>query len=275
MKRRFGSQSGLKIIEEGRQVVHGLLPELVFGPVDSRRFGRSLGVNPFPPGEKICSFNCPYCECGWTNRLWVGVRRDVSWPDVVILAEEITGRLEHFRDTGERLDAITFAGNGEPTLHPDFPELIEKTILIRDEIVPHVRIVVLTNASELHRKEIREALLNVDEACMKLDAVSSQVVRELNRPHPSLSMESIIEQIASFPAPHIQSMFIHGPGDNSGDEEVKHWIWALQRIKPVRVDIYSLDRPAPDPRVSKVPREMLMAIAEQARRHLKTPVFVY
>ncbi len=255
--------------------MHGLLPELVFGPVDSRRFGRSLGINPFPPGEKICSFNCPYCECGWTNRLWVGVHRDVAWPDLDQLTENIQGRLEQFQGSGERLDAITFAGNGEPTLHPDFPGLIENTILLRDQYTPGARVVVLTNASELHRKEIREALLSVDETCIKLDAVSPEVVRAINKPHASITMDSLIEQIASFPSPHIQSMFIHGPGDNTSDEEVKLWMWVLQRIRPARVDIYSLDRPAPDPRVSKVPRERLEAIAEQARNYLKTPVFVY
>ena len=275
MKRRFGSQSGLKIIEEGRQVVHGLLPELVFGPVDSRRFGRSLGINPFPPGEKICSFNCPYCECGWTNRLWVGVRRDVVWPSVEQLMEDITARLEQSQASGERLDAITFAGNGEPTLHPDFHELIEKTIAVRNKLTPRAKTIVLTNASELHRKEIWEALLRVDETCIKLDAVSPRVVREINKPHASITMDSLIEQIASFPSPHIQSMFIHGPGDNTSDEEVNLWLWVLQRIRPARVDIYSLDRPAPDPRVSKVPKEKLESIANQARSCLKTPVFVY
>ncbi len=265
----------MKILEEGRQVVHGLLPQLVFGPVDSRRFGRSLGINPFPPGEKICSFNCPYCECGWTNRHWVGVRKDVVWPSVASLMEEIRARLADFRASGERVDALTFAGNGEPTLHPDFPGLIEKIIMARDEFSPHTKIVVLTNASELHRPEIREALLRVDEACMKLDAVSAKVVREINRPHASLSMESIIAQIASFPSPHIQTMFVQGPCDNSGEEEVSLWMWALQRIKPVRVDVYSLDRSAPDPRLSKVPRERLDAIAARVRAHLKIPVFVY
>lgn len=275
MKRRFGSQSGLKIIDQGRQVVHGLLPERVFGPVDSRRFGRSLGINPFPPGEKICSFNCPYCECGWTNRLWVGIRKEVVWPNVSSLAEDIATRLEQFHETGEPLDAITFAGNGEPTLHPDFPELIEKTIQARNEYTPHAKIVVLTNASELHRPEIRDALLRVDEACMKLDTASAKVIREINRPHPSISLESIIDQIASFPSPLIQTMFIHGPGDNTGEDEVALWIQALQRIQPVRVDIYSLDRPAPDPRLSKVPKERLEAIAMRARSELPAPVFVF
>lgn len=256
-------------------MVHGLIPELVFGPVDSRRLGRSLGVNPFPPGEKICSFNCPYCECGWTSRLWVGAHMDFAWPEVDRLVEEITARLEQFRATGEKLDAITFAGNGEPTLHPGFPLLIDKTIAARNVFTPHARIVVLTNASELHREEIRQALMRVDEACIKLDAASSSMVHRINRPHASLSIDSIIDQIASFPSPHIQTMFVQGPSDNTGEAEVTLWIEALKRIQPARVDIYSLDRHSPDTRLSKVPREILDAIAGRVRNEVGVPVFVY
>ena len=275
MRRRFGSQTGLKILEEGRQVVHGLLPEYVFGPVDSRRYGRSLGVNPFPLGEKICSFNCPYCECGWTNRLWVGVHREMAWPSVEDLVGDIAARLERLHEDGERLDAITFAGNGEPTLHPDFPELIDQTMKARDEYAPETKLVVLTNATELNRPEIRNCLLRVDEACMKLDAVSVETVKAINKPHPTVSMESIIEQIASFPSPVIQTMFVHGPADNTGDREIALWLDALRRIHPSRIDIYSLDRPAPDPRLSRVPRKRLQAIAELAREELTVPVYVY
>ncbi|GMV67473.1 MAG: radical SAM protein [Candidatus Omnitrophica bacterium] len=275
MRRRFGSQNGLRVLDEGRQVVHGLLPEYVFGPVDSRRYGKSLGVNPFPLGEKICSFNCPYCECGWTNKHWVGKHNEILWPSLVTLLDEIESRLKKAREQGEQIDAITFAGNGEPTLYPEFGELIEGTLALRKKWVPAARVIVLTNASELHRTDIREALLKVDETCMKLDAVSPEVVRAINKPHSSLSMDSLISLMQAFPSPVIQTMFVHGPSDNTGEKEIALWIAALIRIHPVRVDLYSIDRAAPDPRVSRVPAETLQAIADRVRREVGVPVFVY
>jgi wyosine [tRNA(Phe)-imidazoG37] synthetase (radical SAM superfamily) len=274
-KRYFGSESGLKTLEEGRQVVHGLLPDYVFGPVDSRRYGKSLGVNPFPLGEKICSFNCPYCECGWTNRLWVGSHNELEWPTVEALCAEIEARLVEMKERGESLDAITFAGNGEPTLHPEFPALIRETRALRDRLAPETRLIVLTNATELYRPEIREALLQVDEPCMKLDAVSAEVVDRINKPHDSVSMEKIIDWIADFPSPIIQAMFVRGPADNTGPREVSLWIEALKKIRPRRVDLYSLDRPAPDRRLERVPNPDLESIAKQVRAALDVPVFVY
>lgn len=275
MRRRFGSQNGLRVLEEGRQVVHGLLPEYVFGPVDSRRYGKSLGVNPFPLGEKICSFNCPYCECGWTNKHWVGKHDEILWPEVDGLLHEIDDRLVRARDQGERIDAITFAGNGEPTLYPEFKALIDGTIELRTKWVPEARVIVLTNASELHRPEIREALLRADETCIKLDAISPKAVRAINKPHPSLSMENLINQMLTFPSPVIQTMFIHGPADNTGEKEIALWIDTLKRIRPARIDLYSIDRAAPDPRVTRVSAETLQTIADRVRREVGVPVFVY
>lgn len=275
MVRRFGSQSGTETLEEGRVVVHGLLAEAVFGPVDSRRYGKSLGVNPFPPGEKICSFNCPYCECGWTNKLWVGVHGEVPWPSVRDILSEIESRLLAIREGGETLGAITFAGNGEPTLHPDFPALIDGTLALRDRLAPNAKVVVLTNATELGRPDVREALLRVEEPCMKLDAVSPQVVRLLNKPHASVDMARIIDGIAAFPSPIIQSMFVRGAADNTGEEEINLWLEALKRIRPARVDIYSLDRTPPDRRLTRVPREDLDRIASRIRSVLSVPVGVY
>lgn len=276
-QRFFGSKDGLQVIDHGRQVVSGLLTEIVFGPIDSRRYGKSLGVNPFPVGEKVCSFNCPYCECGWTSqkRLWVGVHPELPWPPVDEIREDVRERLIGMRDRGETLNAITFAGNGEPTLHPEFPALIEATLLLRDEYAPTARINVLTNATELGRPEIREALLRVDEPAMKLDAVSKETFHAINKPHESVDPEHLIELIADFPSPIIQSMFCHGPADNTGEEDVAAWIAALKRIQPRRVDLYSLDRPTPDKRLSRLTREELESLAERVRTEVGVPATAY
>lgn len=232
-------------------------------------------MNPFPLGEKICSFNCPYCECGWTNKLWVGMHEEIVWPSVSQIASEIETRLQKMLEHGESLGAITFAGNGEPTLHPEFPALIDAGISLRDHLAPCAKVVVLTNATELGRREIREALLRVEEPCMKLDAVSTQVVSRINKPHASVEMARIIEWIADFPSPIIQSMFVQGPADNTGEKEVTLWLDALKQIRPARVDIYSLDRTPPDRRLTRVSSEELEEIASRAREVLNVPVGVY
>jgi wyosine [tRNA(Phe)-imidazoG37] synthetase (radical SAM superfamily) len=274
-KRYFGSDTGLKTLDEGRQVVFGLVPEYVFGPVDSRRYGRSLGINPFPVGEKICSFNCPYCECGWTSRLWVGVHTEVMWPSVADITGEIEKRLKAARDGGEVLEALTFAGNGEPTLHPGFPALAAETVRLRDAWAPQAKIIVLTNGTELNRPEIREALLLSDEPCFKLDTANPEVFERINKPHPAANLSDLVRWISDFPSPIIQAMFVQGPADNTSPGDVASWLSTLQQIHPRRVDVYSLDRTPPDKRFLPAPRERLEEIASQAAAVLGIPVNVY
>jgi len=268
-------KSGLQMLEDGRRHVSGLIPDWVFGPVDSRRYGRSLGVNPFPKEEKVCSFDCPYCECGWTTRLRTGVDASLDWPEVGIVEAEIEKALIQIQQRGESLDAITVAGNGEPTLHPRFPDLTRGILRLRDRFASQAKVIVLTNASELTREDVREALLLVDEACLKLDAVGEGVAKRVNLPHGKVSLERILRSLQSFPAPIIQTMFVHGRVDNTKPEDIEPWLEALERISPSRVDLFSLDRATPDPDLRKVPATAIEKIADLARKRLGVPVFVY
>lgn len=261
-------------MEDGRRHVDGLLPELIFGPVDSRRYGKSLGINPIPLGEKVCSFDCPYCECGWTTRLRLGVDDSLAWPSVEVLSNLLTKRLHSLSREGIPLGAITFAGNGEPTLHPDFAALVDRVLDLRNAHCPQALIVVLTNGTELGRRDVWEALLRVDEACFKLDAATQSAFKNVNLPHGKVSLERIIGWLREFPAPIVQSMFVRGSADNTSPAEVEAWLAALESIQPSRIDLYSLDRPTPDPGLVRVPREDLEKLANLARSRLGVKVNV-
>jgi wyosine [tRNA(Phe)-imidazoG37] synthetase (radical SAM superfamily) len=261
-------------MEDGRRHVDGLLPDFVFGPVDSRRYGKSLGINPVPLGEKVCSFDCPYCECGWTTRLRLGPDTSLTWPSVETLTKSLKNRLKTLSNEGVALGAITFAGNGEPTLHPEFAALVEKTRDLRGSYAPQALIVVLTNGTELGRNDVWDALLRVDEACFKLDAATPEVFKQVNLPHGKVSLDHLVGWLREFPAPIVQTMFVRGSADNTGDAEIEAWLETLEKIRPSRIDLYSLDRPTPDPDLVRVPKADLEGIAKQARDRLGIPVNV-
>ena len=240
-----------------------LYDNIIFGPVRSRRLGLSLGVNLLPVESKLCNFDCIYCECGW-NEDHVGRRRFNSREDV---RDMLRDTLQAMVAKGELPDVITFSGNGEPTMHPDFEPIIEDTIALRDQICPQAKVSVLSNATQIHREDVRRALLRVDNNILKLDSAFDSTVQLINKPQGSYSVARTVELMKLFEGKMIlQTMFLRGEYlskrvDNTTAEEVDAWLDIVAQIKPRQVMIYSLDRDTPCQTLEKVGREELLQIA--------------
>lgn len=243
-----------------------LYQDIIFGPVHSRRLGLSLGVNLLPLTSKLCSFDCIYCECGW-NAEHPGGRRFNARDDV---RTHLEATLRRMVAEGTPPDVITFAGNGEPTLHPEFEAIIGDTLALRDALCPGAKVSVLSNATQLHRESVRRALMRVDNNILKLDSASDETVRRMNNPQsPDYTVRGIVEAMKRFEGHMIlQTMFLRGTCDgrtidNTTEEEVAAWLRLVEEIRPRQVMVYSLDRDTPCRTLEKVPREVLQAIASR------------
>ncbi len=241
-----------------------IYPSPIYGPVHSRRLGISLGINLMPADGKICTFDCIYCECGYNSD-----RRTRSpHPSRQQVAEALERQLRKMHDDNQHPDVLTFAGNGEPTSHPDFPSIIDDTIRLRDELCPKAKVSVLSNSTFITKPAIREALMRVDNNILKLDTVNADYIRRVDRPtQPSYNVESIIENMKLFEG-HIimQTMFMRGTTDegldvdNTSEDFVAPWLEAIKDIRPQEVMIYTIDRETPDSHLLKATHEELDAI---------------
>ena len=245
-----------------------LFHSTIFGPIRSRRLGVSLGVNLSPNDGKICSFDCVYCEAGY-NSQGAGT---TGLPKRENVSRELEEKLSAMLAGGEQLDVITFSGNGEPTLHPQFGEIIDDTIALRNKYFPNVKISVLSNSTRLADDRVVEALRKVDNNILKLDSAITSTMRLIDQPAmPSFTSEGVIEQIAQFGSQCVvQTMFLRGEHegqkiDNTIPDEIEALIKAYKRISPREVMIYSIDRKTPEQQLEKVNREELESIAEQMR----------
>ena len=242
-----------------------LYDNIIFGPVRSRRLGLSLGVNLLPVESKLCSFDCIYCECGW-NADHPGKRRFNAREDVYKMLDETLAKMVA---AGTPPDVITFAGNGEPTMHPDFETIIEDTIALRDKHCPNAKVSVLSNATQIHREDVRRALLRVDNNILKLDSAFDETVQLVNKPQGAYTVERTVELLKAFNGEFIlQTMFLRGEYlgkrvDNTTEEEVTEWLKLVEEMKPKRVMVYSLDRDTPCDTLEKVEKEELQRIAER------------
>lgn len=243
-----------------------LYPSPIFGPVQSRRLGVSLGVNLMPSDGKMCSFDCIYCECG----LNATHRPTLPRPTHEEVAASLEQVLSARKADGEPLDVITFAGNGEPTLHPDFPTIITTTLRLRDQYFPEAKVSVLSNGTMAHKPAVREALMRVDNNIQKLDTASIDYIRKVDRPAPGYDVEQVIEALAAFEGHVIvQTMFMtgehEGSANNTSEEFIVPWLSALQRIRPEKVMIYTIDRETPISTLRKASPAVLDAIGERVR----------
>ncbi|MCM1521672.1 MAG: radical SAM protein [Muribaculaceae bacterium] len=238
----------------------------IFGPIHSRRLGVSLGINLTPNDGKICTFDCLYCEAGF-NAQGPGTTGFAPRKEVARLLRE---KLSAMRGAGEPLDVITFSGNGEPTLHPDFPEIIDDTLRLRDEYYPSAKVSVLSNSTRIFTPAVAEALDRVDNNILKLDSAITTTMRALDRPTlPHLTSEKIIEGLRAFSGRCIiQTLLVRGEYegrviDNTTPEEIEALIRAYAKIGPREVMLYSIDRKTPAEHLAKVSREELDKIATQ------------
>lgn len=241
-----------------------IFPSPIFGPVHSRRLGVSLGINLLPDDGKICTFDCLYCECG----LNATQRSHKPLPTREEVASALENKLNEMRAEGVTPDVLTFAGNGEPTIHPQFPEIIADTIALRNRLCPNAKVSVLTNATLITRDNVFEALKLVDNNIVKLDTVNSEYIQKIDRPTGKYNLEAIIDRMKAFNGKAvIQTMFMKGIANgidvnNTGNEYVLPWIAAVKEIAPREVMIYTIDRETPTKGLEKATHEELDRIVE-------------
>ena len=247
-----------------------IYPSPIFGPVHSRRLGVSLGVNLMPADGKVCSFDCIYCECGLNKDFRPKQKR----PTREEVKEALVKVLQERHEKGEALDVITFAGNGEPTAHPDFSGIIDDTIEARDRFFPEAKVSVLSNATFIHKEDVRKALFKVDNNIQKLDTVDDDYIRLVDQPvSSSYRVADVIENLKKFRG-HviIQTMFMANVNanansvDNTSDRYVMPWLEAVKAIAPQQVMIYTIDRETPTEGLAKATPEKLDEIAEKVKQ---------
>jgi len=254
-----------------------LFDKTIFGPVKSRRLGVSLGINLLPNESKLCSFDCIYCECGWNPDPRKVKAVLPSRSDVYSLLEK---KLAEMVANCELPDVITFAGNGEPTMHPAFVEIVDDTILLRNKYAPKARIAVLSNSTMLFKPNVVEALKRVDDNILKLDSAFTETIEVMNKPVGKFDLNRLVEQLAAFNGKLIiQTMFLKGnfdekPFDNTTAIEVDAWIKLLDIIQPERVMIYTIARDTPTQSLQKVTEEELNQIAQKVSKMLSIKVEV-
>lgn len=239
-----------------------LFDKIVFGPVKSRRLGVSLGINLLPDDTKFCNYNCVYCECGWSSN---------TEKKILPKATDVKAALQSYLQKAGKeniiLDVITFAGNGEPTLHPEFIQIINDTIELRDKFFPQIKIAVLTNATRLDKPGISEALNMIEMPILKIDTLIQEDYEFVNGPSGNLKIKKIVDLISQrFEAPIIQTMFFSVKTndrnfDNTSEESITLYLDALQQLKPSEVMIYSVSRDTPMSGIVKCDLDTLNKIA--------------
>ena len=251
-----------------------IYPSPIFGPVHSRRLGISLGINLLPADGKVCSFDCIYCECGFN----ADHRPKLPMPTREEVARRLEEKLQQMSSEGQLPDVLTFAGNGEPTSHPHFAEIIDDTIRLRNQYCPRAKVSVLSNSTMIQRPEVHDALMRVDNNILKLDTVDPVYINKVDRPNGHYDVEAIVERMKAFHG-HIiiQTLFMKGEAsplpspkgegafsvDNTGEEYVGPWLNAVKEIAPQQVMVYTIDRETPAQGLLKATHEELDAIRDR------------
>jgi wyosine [tRNA(Phe)-imidazoG37] synthetase (radical SAM superfamily) len=244
---------------------------IIYGPVNSRRLGRSLGINLLPPSRKLCTFDCVYCQYGRAAPV-SSTRRLAGFPSVSAVMREVQEAILRQQSPP---DYLTFSGNGEPTLHPDFPEIVDEVLRLRDRVCPGARVALLSNSSRVHRPEIRKAIELLDDPIMKLDAGDPATLSLISRPVSTITFGKIIEGLAEVPDLIIQSMIIAGEPQNAEGDAHEAWLATLARLSPDKVQIYTAERPVAESSVQRVPQEALESLARHAQERTGITVEAY
>jgi len=245
-----------------------LWDKIAFGPIQSRRLGNSLGINVSPPTVKICSFDCIYCECGWTLEKSIPPALFFSIEEIIASVET---KLSQCRAFGTSIDSITFSGNGEPTLHPHFDKIIDAAIILRNQYYPKTAIACLSNATQLANESVLAALRKIENPILKLDAVSEPLFQLINKPTIPVSVKEILSHLLQLNGAFVlQSLFLKGEIDgqlfnNTLEPHLSLWLNVVNQLQPKKVMIYSLDRSTPAQKLEKIPFEKLEEIARQVQ----------
>jgi wyosine [tRNA(Phe)-imidazoG37] synthetase (radical SAM superfamily) len=243
---------------------------ILYGPINSRRLGSSLGINLLPGNYKLCSFNCLYCHYGWTK---VHGRDVSSCLADLPSTEQVRDALEGWLNRNPNgVNYITFSGNGEPCLYPEFDRMVEVTLKARDKYAPKAKVAILSNSTCLDDEKVMSGLRRLDVRIMKLDAGSEETFRMLNRPCKGIAFEDVVEKLQKLEDIIIQSVFVQGRLDNTEEREVSEWIRRLNLIRPREVQIYSIDRPSADEGLALVSKDRLRQIAKKAEELCGIPV---
>ena len=232
--------------------------QIVFGPIHSRRLGSSLGINVLPERGKLCNFDCIYCECGW-NR---DGRGDTRLPSAEDLRAALEAKLSACSAEGVGIDSITFSGDGEPTLNPDFPAMVDITLELRDRYCPEARVSVLSNATMVHKDEVFEALRKVDNPILKIDAPTTALARLINRPATGYRVDKVVDALKRFNGDFIlQTMFLKSEDFDSSDPRVlEGWMDIVRILRPREVMVYTIDRETPQKGLVKFTPEEMRAL---------------
>jgi wyosine [tRNA(Phe)-imidazoG37] synthetase (radical SAM superfamily) len=244
--------------------------KIVYGPVNSRRLGVSLGLNILPTKMKVCSFDCLYCQYGWTEEF-----DDGTLSKILPTKEEILAELEdNLKLMNYEPAYITFSGNGEATLHPEFDEIVDGVIDLRNKYTPHAKTTILSNSTQLYKPHVREALAKLDERIMKLDAGNENVLKQYNRPAVYVKYNVIVDELSMMKDVTIQTLFTNGRLGNHTEKNISSWLENIKKIKPVFVQVYSLDRGYPSEDISHVTKEELGKIkALLEKENIKSEVY--
>lgn len=245
-----------------------LFNSIVYGPIHSRRLGISLGINLMPTDAKLCSFDCVYCECGFNQQVI-----HPQLPTAQQVTEQLRQKLIELNQQNTKLDVITFSGNGEPTMHPDFLAIIEQTVALRNQYAPQAKISVLSNSTQLFRPEVRQALMMIENRILKLDSAIDATMQAIDQPvNKQLKVQTIIDYLKQFDGDFtLQTCFLRGHNgniqiDNTTDEEVDAWLNILPIIHPKDIMIYVIDRATPVETLEKISRKKMEQIADRARQ---------
>ena len=234
--------------------------DIVFGPIFSRRLGSSLGLNILPTKGKLCNFDCIYCECGWNK----DGKSDNRFPVLAEVEAALQEKLSKAAVDGVPVDSITFSGNGEPTMNPDFPEIVEATLRLRDEYFPDAKVSVLSNAVLIGRARIAEALRKVDNPILKIDASSDLLIKKINKPVGNYRLADIIGALKSFNGDFIlQTMFLRSPEfDTATPEALGAWMDIVRELRPREIMVYTIDRETPDKSLGKYTVEEMTSFVQ-------------